>query len=66
MLCGNGYGHNLSSLLEQKLAEVFGYDKSGTRVKASKPCALALSAGACELTESTQAMVRSVAVFEVA
>ena len=41
------------------------YDEIGTGVKASKPSALATSVGACELTESTHSVVRSVATFEI-
>ena len=47
------------------MAEVVGPDEMGTGVKVSKPGALTLSGGACELTESTQSIVRSVATFEV-
>ena len=47
------------------MAEVVGPDEMGTGVKACKPGALATSGGACELTESTQSLVRSVATFEI-
>ena len=42
-----------------------GYDKNGTRVKVSKFSALGLAGGACELRESTQPLVRTVATFEM-
>ena len=45
--------------------EVVGSDEIGTGVKASKAGALTTSGGACELTESTQLLVRSVATFEI-
>ena len=45
-------------------AEVVGSDENGTGVKASKPGALT-SGGACEIKESTQTLVRSVATLEI-
>ena len=47
------------------MAQVVGPDDLGTGVKASKPGALTTSGYACELTESTQSLVRSVATFEL-
>ena len=47
------------------MAEVVGSDEMGTGVKASKPGALTTSGSACELTESTQSLVRAVATFEI-
>ena len=47
------------------MAEVVGPDEMGIGVKACKPGALATSVGACELTEFTQSLVRSVATFEI-
>ena len=46
-------------------AEVVGSDENGTGVKASKPGAVTTSGGACELKESTQTVVRSVATLEI-
>ena len=48
-----------------RCAEVVGSEENGTGVKASKPGALATSGGACELTESTQSLVRLVATSQM-
>ena len=46
------------------LVEFVGSDETGTAVKKSKPCALALPEGASELAESTQALVRRLKLLE--